>query len=62
LLAARDKSVTLNIFSKKISVDFPITEDWSMECVDLGAPDGLVFFTDKSLCEGELVSVYSLKF
>jgi hypothetical protein len=44
--------VTLNIFSKKISVDFPITEDWSTECVDLVAPDGLVFFTDKSLCEG----------
>jgi hypothetical protein len=48
--------VTLNIFGRKFSpislhsiFDFPY---WSTECVDLVAPDGLVFFTDGSLCEG----------
>jgi hypothetical protein len=36
-----------------LSVDFLNTkEDWSTECVDLVALDGLVFFTDGSLCEG----------
>jgi hypothetical protein len=35
------------------SVDFPMREDWSPECVDLVAPDGLyIFFSDESLCEG----------
>jgi hypothetical protein len=52
LLAPRDKFVTLNIFGKKFSVDFPTREDWSTECVDLVAPDGLVYFTDGSLCKG----------
>jgi hypothetical protein len=52
LLAPRDKFVTFNIFGRKHSVDFPTREDWSTECVDLVAPDGLVFFTDGSLCEG----------
>jgi hypothetical protein len=42
-----DKFVTLNIFARKFSVDFPTREDWSTECVDLVAPDGLVFFTDE---------------
>jgi hypothetical protein len=50
LLAPRDKFVTLNIFDRKFSVNFPTREDWSTECVDLVAPDGLVFFTDGSLC------------
>jgi hypothetical protein len=52
LLALRDKFETLNIFGNKFSVDFPTREDWSTECVDLVAPDGLIFFTDGSLCEG----------
>jgi hypothetical protein len=52
LLAPRDKFVTLNIFGRKYSVDFPTREDWSTECVDLVAPDGLVFFTDGSFCKG----------
>jgi hypothetical protein len=52
LLASRDKVVTLNIFGRKFSVDFPTREDWSTECVDLAAPDGLFFFTYGSLCEG----------
>jgi hypothetical protein len=52
LLAPRDKFVTLNIFGRKFSFDFPTREDWSTECVDLVAPDGLVFFTVGSLCEG----------
>jgi hypothetical protein len=30
-----DKFVTLNIFARKFSVDFPTREDWSTECVDL---------------------------
>jgi hypothetical protein len=51
-LLLRDKFVTLNIFDWKFSVDFPTREDKSAECVDLVAPDGLVFFTDESLCEG----------
>jgi hypothetical protein len=38
LLAPRDKVVTLNIFGGKFSVDFSTRED------------GLVFFTDGSLC------------
>jgi hypothetical protein len=42
----RDKFVTLNIFGRKFSVDFPTREGWSTECVDLVAPAGLVFFTD----------------
>jgi hypothetical protein len=42
LLAPRDK----------LSIDFPTRKDWSTECVDLVAPDGLVFFTGRSLCEG----------
>jgi hypothetical protein len=46
LLAPRDKFVTLNIFGRKFSVDFPSREDWSTKCVDLVAPDG-------SLCEGK---------
>jgi hypothetical protein len=52
LLASRDKFVTLNIFDRIFSVDFPTREDWSTECVDMVAPDGLVFFTDGSLCGG----------
>jgi hypothetical protein len=46
LLAPRDKFVTLNIFGRKFSVDFPTREDWFTDCVDLVAPDELVFFTD----------------
>jgi hypothetical protein len=60
LLAPMDKYMTLNIFDRKLSFDFPTGEDWSMECVDLVAPDGLVFFTDGSLCG--LVPAYSLTF
>jgi hypothetical protein len=52
LLAPMDKYMTLNIFDRKLSVDCPIKENWSTECVDLVAPDGLVFFTDGSLCGG----------
>jgi hypothetical protein len=52
LLVPRDKFGTLKIFGRKFSVDFPTIEDWSTEFVDLVAPDGLVFFTDGSLCEG----------
>jgi hypothetical protein len=48
LLAPRDKFVALNIFDRKFSVDFPTL--WSMECVYLVTPDGLVFFTDGSFC------------
>jgi hypothetical protein len=44
LLASRDKFVTLNIFARKFSVD------WYTDCVDMGAPDGLIFFTDGCLC------------
>jgi hypothetical protein len=52
--------VTLNIFDRKFSVDFPTREDWSKECVDLVAPDGLVFLTDGSLCVGRAgVDVFS---
>jgi hypothetical protein len=54
--------VTLNRFGRKFSVDFPTREDWSTEWVGLVAPDGLVFFTDGSLCEVELVLPYSLTF
>jgi hypothetical protein len=44
--------VTLDIFGRKFSVDFPAKEDWSTEFVDLVAPNGIVFFSDGSLCEG----------
>jgi hypothetical protein len=55
-----DKFVTLDIFGRKFSVDFPIREDWSTECVDLVAPDGLVFFTNGSFWEGRAgASVFS---
>jgi hypothetical protein len=50
LLAPRDKYMTLNIFDRKLSVDFSMIENWSTECVDLITPDGLVFYTDGSLC------------
>jgi hypothetical protein len=44
----------------KLSVNFPTREDWSTECVDLVAPDGLVFFTYGSLCRGRAgASVFS---
>jgi hypothetical protein len=46
LLAPRDKFVTLNIFGRKFSVDFPARENRSTKCVDL------VFFTGGSFCEG----------
>jgi hypothetical protein len=46
LLAPREKFVTLNIFCRKFYVDFPTREDWSTDCFDLVAPNGLVFFTD----------------
>jgi hypothetical protein len=52
LLALRDNFVTFNIFYRKFSVDFPTREDWSTDCVDLAAPNGLVFFTDGSLYGG----------
>jgi hypothetical protein len=52
LLALRDKFVALNIFGTKFFVDFLTREDWSTECICLVAPDGLVFFTDKSLYGG----------
>jgi hypothetical protein len=61
LLAPRDKFVTLNIFGRKFSIDFPTKENCSTECVDLVAPDGLVFFTDRSLCEGRLMARKSLR-
>jgi hypothetical protein len=48
--------VALNIFGRKFSVNFPTREDWFTECVDLVAPDELVFFTDESLCEGRAVA------
>jgi hypothetical protein len=46
--------VTHNIIDRKFSVDCPGREDWSTKCVDLVAPDGLVFFTDGSLCESRV--------
>jgi hypothetical protein len=52
LLAPKDKFRTHNIFDKKFLVDFPIREDWSTECVDLVASDGLIFFTDGFLFGG----------
>jgi hypothetical protein len=61
LLASRDKVVTLYIFGRKFSVDFPTSEDWSMECVDLVAPDGLVFFTYGSLCEGVFSDILNVR-
>jgi hypothetical protein len=62
LLASRDKFVALNIFGRIFSVVIPTRQDWSTECVDLVAPDGLVFFTDGSFCRAELVPVFSLTF
>jgi hypothetical protein len=50
LLAPREKFV--NIFDRKLSVDFPTREDLSRECIDLVAPHELFFFTDGSLCGG----------
>jgi hypothetical protein len=51
LLVPREKFVTLNILIyRKFYVAFPTKEDWFTECVDLVAPDGIVFFTDGSLC------------
>jgi ribonuclease HI len=44
--------MTLLLAPRKFSVDFPTREDWSTKCVDLVAPDGLVFFTEGSLWEG----------
>jgi hypothetical protein len=52
LLAPRDKFVTLNIFDRKFSVNFPTREDWFTEFVDSVALDGFVFITDGSLCVG----------
>jgi hypothetical protein len=54
LLAPRDKFMTLNIYDRKFSVNFPTREDWPTECVDLVA---LVFFAG-----AELVPAYFLTF
>jgi hypothetical protein len=54
LLAPRVKFVTLNIFDRKFSVNFPTREDWSTEWFNLVAPDGLIFFTDVPICAAEL--------
>jgi hypothetical protein len=35
LLAPSNKFVTLNIFGRKFSVDFPTSDDWCTECVVL---------------------------
>jgi hypothetical protein len=43
LLAPRDKLVSLNIFDRKFSVNFPTREDWSTEWIDLVASDGIFF-------------------
>jgi hypothetical protein len=48
LLAPRDKFVSINIFDRRFSVDFPTREDFFTECADLVAPDRLVFLTDGS--------------
>jgi hypothetical protein len=61
LLAPRDKFVTLNIFGRKFSVDFLAREDWSTECVDLIAPDELLFITDRSLCEGRAGAILNVR-
>jgi hypothetical protein len=51
LLDLKEKFVTLNIYSiGKNSVHFPTREGYSAECVDLVAPDGLIFFTDGFIC------------
>jgi hypothetical protein len=53
--------VTFNIFDRKFCVDFLLTrENWSRECVDLVAPDGLVFLLMNLFAEAELVPAYSL--
>jgi hypothetical protein len=49
LLAQKDQFVPFNIF-RKFSFDFPSREGWSTGCVDLVAPDQIIFFTDGSLC------------
>jgi ribonuclease HI len=51
-LLTMDKFGAPNLFDRIFSVDIPTREDWFTECVDLVAPDGLVFFTDGTLCEG----------
>jgi hypothetical protein len=56
LLAPREQLAALNIFDKKSSVDFPAKVDWSMEWVDLVAPDGLIFLLMDLFVEAELVS------
>jgi hypothetical protein len=62
LLAPRNKFVALNIFGRKFSVDFPTREDWSTECVDVVAPDGLVFLLMDLFARAELVPAHSLTF
>jgi hypothetical protein len=36
----------------RLREDFPTRGDWSTKYVDLVAPDGLVFFTEGSICKG----------
>jgi hypothetical protein len=62
LFTPRDKFVTLNIFDRKFSVDFPTREDWSTECDDLVAPDGLVPLLMDLFAGAELVPAFSLTF
>jgi hypothetical protein len=63
LLAPRNKFVTLNIFGFPISIDFPTSEDWSTECVDLilHRMDSFSLLMDL-FARAELVPTYSLTF
>jgi hypothetical protein len=45
-LAPRDNFVILILIDRKLFVNFPSRNDRSTGCVDLVAPDQLIFFTD----------------
>jgi hypothetical protein len=56
--------VTLNIFDRKFSVNFPSRKNWSTEFVDLVALDQLIFCIDGKAGTGsaKLVPACSLTF
>jgi hypothetical protein len=53
LLAPEDKIVSIIAFGRRFSVELPPRSPWlSQETSEILPSDGVIFYTDGSLCEG----------